>query len=134
MILSLLALTMSAAADNYVLVVNETVPENPLPQRDLKRLISRQRCCWADGLEVALVFPPSEDTAMVWFVDAFTGLDGVVYRRYLMERCYRMGCTPMIGAPDLETAQEVAQRTPGAVTIAHRDRIPEGLRVLQITE
>jgi len=133
MMLSLLVLaTASAAATDFVLVVNASVPDVAVSARVLRRMVSKQDCCWSDGLEVAVVLPPNEDDAMVWFTDTFTGLEPDVFRRYLMERCYRLGCTPLVGVPDLSAAHAVTARTPGAITVARVGEIPVGLRELEI--
>ena len=132
MMLALLMLSQIAAAD-YVLVVHTSVPDAPMSSREVRRMIPKQRCCWEDGSEVELILPPSSDASMGWFAREFIGLDPVIFRRYLLERCYRLGCTPMISTDDLDEAHSLAQETPGAITLAHADRIPEGLRELAIT-
>lgn len=132
--LGVLLFMLSAMASDYVLVVHEQTNDNPISARTLKRLISRQQCCWVDGLEVSLILPESSDDAMIWFANELTGLEPEVYQRYLMERCYRMGCTPVIETESLRIAQDVARRTPGSLTVAHPDEIPEGMRVLKIEE
>jgi len=130
--LSLLMMIQVATAD-YVLVVNTSVPDHPMSSREVRRMISKQRCCWEDGREAELILPPSSDESMGWFSREFIGLDPIIFRRYLIERCYRLGCTPMISVADLDSAQSLAQHTPGAITLAHVDQIPEGLRELIIT-
>ena len=125
---------LEAAAADYVIVVDEEVEEQSFTKKDLRKVLSRQSCCWGGGIEVALIFPPDEEDAMSWLLEGFVGLEPEVYRRYLMERCYRMGCVPMVGAPDLETAHEVASRTPGALTIAEAGDIPEGMKVMPIID
>jgi hypothetical protein len=129
--LALLMLCQVAAAD-YVLVVNASVPDHPMSSREVRRMISKQRCCWSNGGEAELILPPSSDASMGWFAQEFIGLDPIIFRRYLIERCYRLGCTPMISVEDLESAQSLAQHTPGAITLAHVDQIPDGLRELSI--
>jgi len=130
----LLALSMLAGASEYVLVVNGDVPDNQMSSREMRRMLSKQNCCWSDGLEAALILPPNSDDAMSWLSREFIGLEPDIFRRYLMERCYRLGCTPMIGVTDLQTAHDVARRTPGAITLAISGQIPEGLRELPIKE
>lgn len=130
--LALLMLIQIATAD-YVLVVNTSVPDQPLNSREVRRMISKQICCWSDGREAALILPPSSDASMGWFAHEFIGLEPILFRRYIIERCYRLGCTPMISVEDLASAQTLAQTTPGAITLAHADEIPEGLRELSIT-
>ena len=129
--LALLMLSQIATAD-YVLVVNTSVPDQPLNSREVRRMISKQICCWPDGREAELILPPSSDPSMGWFAQEFIGLDPIIFRRYLIERCYRRGCTPMISGVDLDSAQTLAQITPGASTLAHVDQIPDGLRELSI--
>jgi hypothetical protein len=131
--LALLMLSQVATAD-YVLVVHTSVPDHPVSSREVRRMISKQRCCWSDGREAELILPPSSDASMGWFALEFIGLDPIIFRRYLIERCYRLGCTPMISVEDLDSAHSLAQHTPGAITLAHADRIPEGLRELNITQ
>ena len=133
MLLALLVLGQVALAD-YVLVVHTSVPDQPISSREVRRMISKQSCCWADGREAELILPPSGDASMGWFAREFIGLEPMIFRRYLIERCYRLGCTPMISVDDLDSAQSLAQHTPGAITLAHADRIPEGLRELDITQ
>jgi len=136
MIALLLAVLSSAFAstDEFVLVVNPDVPVPALNEKGLRRLLSKQECCWPDGLEVALILPPSTDEATIWLTREILGLEPVLYRRYMLERCYRMGCTPLVETANLKVAQDVAFRTPGAITIARRDEVPEGLRELVLTE
>ena len=131
--LTLLMLSQMATAD-YVLVVNSSVPDHSVSGREVRRIISKQSCCWADGLEAELILPPNSDASMGWFSQEFIGLDAVIFRRYLIERCYRLGCTPMINVEDLDSAQSLAQHMPGAITLARADQIPEGLRELIITQ
>lgn len=131
--LALLLLIQAATAD-YVLVVNTSVPNQPISSREVRRMISKQSCCWSDGREVELILPPSSDESMEWFAREFIGLEPVIFRRYLIERCYRLGCSPMTSTDDLDTAHSLAQHSPGAITLAHSDEIPQGLRALTITQ
>jgi len=133
MILAVLGIA-SAASDDYVLVVNPDVPIPELNEKSLRRLLSKQQCCWSDGLEVALILPPSHDESTIWLTREVLGLEPELFRRYLLERCYRMGCTPLVETESLAVAQDVAFRTPGALTIARRDEVPEGLRELVLTD
>ena len=85
--------------------VNGEVPVQEMTRTEAKGVFSQQRRSWDGDVASLVVLPPSESESMEWLSEEVLGVRPAVFRRYLVERAYRMGYEPPLEAESDADAQ-----------------------------